>query len=339
MSTRINNIAIIGAGAFGFAMAKMLGDQYAKKRIYIFDEQKQCIRSIAKTGKHPRLYKNIKLSARVTPATTWAQAVGRADIIILAVPSACLRQAVRSLKVYINQAVIFLNTAKGLEPETNLIMSDVIAHELKGANFRFDICSMSGGMIAEEVVNGSPLCAEIAGKRRMVAENLAKVMRNDNLRLEVSTDLVGIELAGAFKNVVAIGAGIFDGLGLGASSKAAFISYAAREITVLAVALGARPKTFAAGGQAWWGDLITTCFGQSRNRAFGEALAKSGNLNKAFAKMGGKASTIEGYKTALVVEKLLRQYKVKAPILKMIYQVLYKKMPVKVFISRFINDW
>lgn len=333
----MKKIAIIGAGAFGFALAKMLGDADAKKLVYIFDTQKQCVRTIAKTGFHPHLYKNIKLSARVTAATSLEETVHGADIIILAVPAAYLRQAVRDFKIYINQATIFLNTAKGLEPKTNLIMSKVIASELKGVNFKFDICAMSGGMIAKEVVNKSPLCAEIACKQKSVAQKVAQVLQNKNLRLEVSTDLVGIELAGAFKNVVAIGAGIFDGLELGASSKSAFISYAAREVCALARVLGAREKTFAVEGLAWWGDLMTTCFGESRNRAFGEALAKLDNLSKAFVKMGGRASTIEGYKTALVVDRLLRQYKLKAPMLTMIYKILYKKMPIKTFINKFIT--
>ena len=328
MNLAIKKIAIIGAGAFGFALAKIIGDKYKNKAIYLFDTRAECARHIKATRQHPVWHRGVKLAASVIMADSISAAAAGADLIILAVPSACLRQAARDLKANLKKPVIILNTAKGLAAERGLTTSAIIKRGLKGVKVKFNLCALSGGMIADEVVKGAPLGATVAGRNKKSTAVAAKILKNKKLRLTVSADLTGVELAGAFKNVVAIGAGLFDGQRLGASSKASFVSRAAAELSALAVAMGAKGETFAAASEAWWGDLLATCFGASRNRAFGEAIGRQGNVNTARGRFG----TVEGYGTTKIARRLARRYRVKTPALDLLYKVLYENLSVKEFL-------
>ena len=215
-------------------------------------------------------------------------------------------------------------------------MHQIIEEELKGIKTKYHICSLSGGMIASEVTLGNPLCADIACKDKNIAEKVAEALRNEHLRLETTRDIIGIELSGAFKNVIAIGAGIFDGLNYGESSKSAFISYASKEIEMLAISLGANKKTFQSGSQAWFGDLMTTCFGRSRNREFGELIGKGFSANNALNKLIKENKSVEGYITTKVAYNLINKYNIGAPIIQLIYKVLYEELSTKEFIKKFI---
>ena len=332
----MNKISIIGAGAFGFAMAKIIGEGHPDKEIFIFDVQKEHIVHIKNTRKHPVFHGNTKISSHITVTHSLKETIKDSNFIVLAVPSKFMRSAIKDLKQFLTSEVILLNIAKGLENGTNMMMHQVIEEELKGINTKYYICSLSGGMIANEVTLGNPLCADIACKDKNIAEKVAETLRNEHLRLETTTDIIGVELSGAFKNVIAIGAGIFDGLNYGESSKSAFISYASREIENLAIALGADKKTFQSGNQAWFGDLMTTCFGKSRNREFGELIGKGVSANNALNKLIKENKSVEGYITTKVVYNLINQYNIDAPILKLIYKVLYKELSAKEFIKKFI---
>ena len=333
----MNKISIIGAGAFGFAMAKIIGENHPDKDIYIFDVQKEHISHIKKTGKHPIFHENIKISPHVKVTHSLKEAIENSDFIVLAVPSKFMRSAIKDLKQRLTNGVVLLNIAKGLEHSTNLMMHQVIQKELKGINTKYELCSLSGGMIASEVTLENPLCAEIACKNKNTAEKVAEMLRNEHLRIEITTDIIGIELAGSFKNVIAIGAGIFDGLGYNESSKSAFISFAARDIEQLAITLGANKKTYQSGSQAWFGDLMTTCFGASRNREFGELIGKGFSANNALAKLIKENKSVEGYITTKVVYNLIKEHNIDAPFIKIIYEVLYQGLSTEEFIKKFIK--
>ena len=332
----MNKISIIGAGAFGFAMAKIIGDGHPDKEIFIFDVQKEHINHIKNTGKHPIFHDNAKISSHITVTDSLKETINNSNFIVLAVPSKFMRSAIKDLRKFLTKEVILLNIAKGLENETNMMMHQVIEEELKGIKTKYHICSLSGGMIASEVTLGNPLCADIACKDKNIAEKVAETLRNKHLRLETTKDIIGIELSGAFKNVIAIGAGIFDGLNYGESSKSAFISYASKEIEMLAISLGANKKTFQSGSQAWFGDLMTTCFGRSRNREFGELIGKGFSANNALNKLIKENKSVEGYITTKVAYNLINQYNIDAPIIKLIYKLLYKELSAKEFIKKFI---
>jgi len=333
----MNKIAILGAGAFGFAMAKVIGENQSEKEIFIYDVNQECINHIKKTRKHPIFHGEASLPTNIFPTKSLEKAVADTDLILLAIPSKFLRTAVREFRKYLKKDVIFLILAKGLETKTNMRMVEVLASELKGIDYTAAI--LSGGMIAKEVTLQNPLCAELACDDKTVAKRIARMLWSDYLRIETTDDVIGIGLTGAFKNVIAIGAGIFDGLGYGESSKAAYVSAAAKEMQQLGIAMGAKKETFGPGSQAWFGDLMTTCFGGSRNRELGELIGKGIVVKNAVDTMARNNKSIEGYITTGVVHDLLKQYKIEAPLLNDVYNVLYRGKSPQEFVLHFIKEW
>jgi glycerol-3-phosphate dehydrogenase (NAD(P)+) len=333
----VNKIAILGAGAFGFAIAKILSENSADKEFYIFDVQREHIEHIRKTKRHPLFHGDTELPGHVLVTHSIEEAVSEADIIVLAMPSRHIRFSISSFKHLISKRVIFLSIIKGLEYGTNMRPSEVVADELKNSDIEYDYCILSGGMIAREVTLGHPLGADIACDKKEVAKAVARLFWNDHLRIETTTDVIGVELAGAFKNVIAIGAGILDGLGYAESSKSAFITTASKEIVPLAISLGADEKTYSSFGYAWFSDLMTTCFGKSRNRQFGELIGKGMSVEEAVEEMQSSNLYVEGYVTAKVVNNLLKERGIDAPILTSIYNILYQKQSRHEFLAGFIK--
>lgn len=335
----MKKIAILGAGAFGFAMAKVIGENQTEKEIYIYDVNCDFIAHIEETRKHPLFHGQTELPEHIKTTIDIEEAVSNTDLIILAIPSKCLRAGIRSFKEYLKDGVTFVNLAKGLEAKTNLRVSQVISEELADLNIKYNACCLSGGMIAREVTLENPLCAELACNCRDCAKKIGKMLWSDYLRIETTDDLIGVELAGALKNVIAIGAGIFDGLGYGESSKSAFVSATAKQMRGLALKMGAREETFGPGSQAWFGDLMTTCFGASRNREFGELIGKGIKAEDARKAMIANNKSVEGFITTKVVFDLVKEHGVEAPLLKEIYEVLYEEKEPKAFVNNFIKAW
>jgi glycerol-3-phosphate dehydrogenase (NAD(P)+) len=333
----MNKITILGAGAFGFAMAKLISENHLEKEIYLFDVNSEFVSHIKEKRKHPVFHGETKLLQHVVATTDLKEAVMGADVVILAIPSKFLRDAVKDFKQYLKQDVILLNLAKGLEVKTNKRVSEILDEELLESDVGHRVCSLSGGMIAREVTLGNPLSADLACNEAGLAGQLAEMLWGDNMRIETTDDLVGAELSGAFKNVVAIGAGVFDGLGYGESSKSAFISSAAKEVRELATALGAHEDTFGPGGQAWMGDLMTTCFGKSRNRELGELIGKGVAVDEAVKTQVKMNKSVEGFLTAEVVHNLAKVNAVRTPILDGVYRVLYEKEEPTLFVKRFVQ--
>jgi len=334
----MEKILILGAGAFGFAIAKLVSENHYGKEIFIFDVNEEFIEHIHKTRTHPIFHENTKLPAHVTATKNLEKAVKGADLIILAIPTKFIRDSIKEFKHFLTQNTVFLSLVKGLENKTNKRVSEILDEELKDIKIDYEICCLSGGMIAREVTLKSPLCADLACENKTTAKKVAKLLRSDYLRIETTDDLIGVELAGAFKNVIAIGAGIFDGLGYTESSKSAFVSAAAKQMRELAIALGAKHETFGPGSQAWLGDLMTTCFGKSRNRELGELIGKGIEIKEAIETMIKSNKSIEGYITTEVVHSLIKKHNINASLLHAIYNVLYENENPKAFVKNFIKS-
>ncbi len=331
------HIAILGAGAFGFAMAKLLGDAHPEKKIILYDPVVEYIESISKTRQHPVFHKGIELKGNIAATTNLQAAVSGGRLIVLAIPAQLLRRALRDIKPHISGEVIFLNLAKALEEGTHKRMSQVIAEEMEGLQHPFHAATLSGGMIADEVARGNPLAAEIGCVNKAIARELQALFSSRNLRIEINDDIIGVELAGSFKNVVAIGAGFFDGLGYSASSKSAFISHASHEMKHIALALGAKEDTFGPGSQAWLGDLLTTCFGNSRNRYFGELLGKGHDAATALKMLEQEKKRAEGYATTKVIHDIILNSGLKSHAVAQVYAVLYEGKTAKQVVEDFMK--
>jgi glycerol-3-phosphate dehydrogenase (NAD(P)+) len=331
---KIDKITIIGAGAFGFAFAKLISENQLEKDIFLYDTNNDFIEHIKKTREHPLFHKDTKLPEHVQPITDLDKALDGVDLIVLAVPSRFLREALVNIKSKLKKRPIFLSLVKGLELDTGKTPYAIV-HEVMGNRAR--VCVLSGGMIAREVTLENPLSADLACRNKKLAKRIASMLWTDYFRVRTTTDILGVAYAGAFKNVIAIGAGIFDGCGYGESSKSAFVSTAAKEMGALAWKLGARKKTYASGSQAWFGDLMTTCFGASRNRELGELIGKGMEPKEAVEMMLKQKKSVEGYYTTQVVFELASKQNLKTPLINLMNDVLFEGKKPKDFVTHFIK--
>jgi glycerol-3-phosphate dehydrogenase (NAD(P)+) len=228
-----------------------------------------------------------------------------------------MRGNIRTIKDYITRDMFILSVTKGLEVDTGKRMSEVIADEIP--HISPNICVLSGPNLAKEIVRGLPAASVIAGKRK--AANKVKVILNSpHLHLEISDDVIGVELGGALKNIIALGAGIVEGLGYGDNAKAAFITHGLEEMVALGRALGAKPVTFF--GLTGLGDLIVTCFSPlSRNHYVGLELAKGRSIKEITASMRDVA---EGVTTVMAAKKLAQRLSVDMPIVERVYEILFE---------------
>jgi len=250
------------------------------------------------------------------------EALDGADLVIWAVPSQKLRQNVIQASNYLSNSMLLVSAAKGLERDSSKRMSQVMAEEIAPA-LRHQICVLSGPNLAKEIAQGLPAASVIAAQDITVAERARALMNSPKFLLLTTDDIIGVELGGALKNIVALGAGMIDGLGLGDNAKAAFITWSWTEVISLGVALGAKVSTFY--GLAGLGDLIATCASTlSRNHYVGYELAKGRSWKEISASM---TQVAEGVYTAMAVHQIIRKLNLETPIINLIYQVLFENLP------------
>ena len=256
---------------------------------------------------------------QITVTSSLSEALADAQAVLLVVPSQTMRHNIRLASAYLNDSVLVVSAAKGLELESNKRMSQVIAEEI-APELRSNICVLSGPNLSREILCDLPAATVMAAASEDVAGRAQKLLSTDSFCVYTNTDVVGVELGGALKNILAMGAGMLDGLGCGDNTKAAFITRGLIEMSALGVALGANPLTFS--GLAGIGDIIATCASPlSRNHYVGVELAKGRPLQDIRASMSGVA---EGVNTTIGARNLARQYGLGMPITEKIYQVLFE---------------
>ena len=246
-------------------------------------------------------------------------ALGKSDLVVVAVPSDRLRENIRQIKPHLQPGSIVLSATKGLELPAARRMSQVLEDELP-SEFHGGICVLSGPNLAKEIVQGKPASTVIAGQSPEATQQAQNALMSASFRVYTSADVLGVELAGALKNIVALGAGIGDGMDAGENAKAAFITRGLAEITRLGIAAGADPLTFA--GLAGLGDVVATCSSRlSRNRFVGEELAKGRSWGEIRASMDNVAEGVNATQAALV---LANELGVEMPIAEMASRVLFE---------------
>jgi glycerol-3-phosphate dehydrogenase (NAD(P)+) len=247
------------------------------------------------------------------------EALDDVSAVILAVPSASMRVNITRAAKYLTKSTIIISASKGLEVNSHKRMSEVIAEEIK-PQFRINICALSGPQLAREILDGHPAASVVAAEDKHTARKAQNILTADDFCVFTNTDIIGVELGGALKNILALGAGIADGLGYGDNAKAAFITRGLTEITALGMALGANPLTFS--GLAGLGDVITTCASPlSRNHYVGVELTKGRPLSEILKSMHQVA---EGVNTTRAAYNLAQEMGLEMPITEKIYDVLFK---------------
>jgi glycerol-3-phosphate dehydrogenase (NAD(P)+) len=261
------------------------------------------------------------LPPSVTATNDFRDALTGAEIVVSVMPSHHCRRTFEHMAQWLQPQMLFLSATKGIENDTLLRMSEVI-QEVVGrfCGFPPKIAALSGPSFAQEVAQGSPTAVTVASADAELAATAQKQFSDPSFRIYMNDDLVGVELGGALKNVIAIAAGVCNGLGLGYNSAAALMTRGLAEITRLAVACGAKPQTMA--GLAGMGDLVLTCTGGlSRNRSVGTALGQGQPLQQIIAGMHGKVA--EGVLTTNAALGLARKYRVEMPITEQMYAILH----------------
>jgi len=333
-------IAIVGTGMFGFSLASHLGKKNLENKdilIMNYDQNQELVKHLQNCRTHLYHFGYMKLPQNITFTCQKEILIRDADVVIFAVVSQAIRKIIQEIKPYLKDGVIILNTAKALEIETAKTFYEVIKEEIKDLLIKYSIAKLSGGTFAEDMVDEVPLGVDIACENPEVVKILQKLFHNRRLRTYGNTDILGVEYAGAFKNVIAIFAGIINGLKLPYGSETHMISRAAKEAQDIAVALGANIKTFSMESQCWGNDLWMSCTGKSRNRQYGKMIGEGLSPTEAFEKMKENHKLVEGYYTVKVLKELSEKSKVQAPILTEIYKIIYDGKNVKESIEFLMN--
>ena len=309
-------ITVLGAGAWGTALARMLASR--EHRITLWDFFPETVEAIRRTARNERYLPGIELPAGLQVEADAAKAVAGAELVVVASVSKGFRNATKFLGSFRG---VVVSVTKGIEFETGNTMSDILEENAPQAR----IVAMSGPTLAMEVAKGVPTAIVAASEDEAAALTVQTIFHSPAFRVYTSTDVHGVELGGALKNVIAIGAGVCDGLGFGDNSKAALVTRAVAEMRRLGVACGAEADTFT--GLSGLGDLMVTCFSRlSRNRGFGERLGRG---EKAEAIVASMVAVAEGYPTARSAHELARKRNVVTPVIDEVFAMLYEGKDVR----------
>lgn len=312
------DISIIGAGSWGTALAVLLHNNGHKITVWSIMESE--IEMLKREHEHKEKLPGVKLPEDMVFTTNLEETVQNKDVLVLAVPSPYTRDTSHSMAPYVREGQIIVDVAKGIEERTLMTLSQIIEEEIPQA----EVAVLSGPSHAEEVGRGIPTTIVVAAKKKETAEYLQNIFMNQVFRVYITPDVLGVELGAALKNVVALAAGIADGLGYGDNTKAALTTRGIAEIARLGLAMGGRIETFS--GLTGIGDLIVTCASMhSRNRRAGILIGKGYTMEQA---MDEVKMVVEGVYSAKAAMGLAEKYQVQLPIIEQVNAVLFEGMPV-----------
>ena len=316
----MERITFLGCGSWGGALGKLLSEKGAN--VTMWHRNSDIVEDLTINRNH-YLIPELIFPSNVNFTNDISSAIKLSEIIVLALPSQSIRDVITKNKSSFNNNHLIVNISKGIEIDTLMTISDVIDDVLDGHHK--GVVTLSGPSHAEEVIRGHPTALVAASRNVSSAERIQNLFATERLRTYLNRDIKGVELGGSMKNVIAIAAGICDGIGYGDNSKAALMTRSMAEITRLGKAMGARGKTFR--GLSGYGDLIVTCLSKhSRNRQLGQLIGEGLALEDITSDMNMIA---EGVYTAKSVHQLLVKHNVEMPIHEAIYQVLFEKKDPK----------
>ncbi len=307
-------IGVLGAGSWGTALAILLHDNGHDVTVWSIHEEE--VETLNTTRRHERKLPGVDIPEGILFTTDMKETMSDKDVCVLAVPSPFIRSTCQKMKQYVRAGQIIVNVAKGIEENTLYTLTDIIEEELPYA----DACVLSGPSHAEEVSRRLPTTCVVSSRTRKTAEYLRSVFVSPVFRVYISPDMLGIELGGALKNVIALAAGTADGLGYGDNTKAALITRGIAEIARLGIKMGGKPETFY--GLTGIGDLIVTCASvHSRNRKAGYLMGKGYTMEEAMKEV---QMVVEGVYSAKAALELSRKYQVEMPIVEQVNKVLFE---------------
>jgi glycerol-3-phosphate dehydrogenase (NAD(P)+) len=311
------HIAVIGAGSWGTTLANLLAEKFERVWLWVFEED--LFRTMEKKRENEIFLPGIRLSENLHLTHSLKEAVAGQGMLVCALPSHAVREVFRQCQTSLRDGVLVISVTKGLEDDTHQTVSQVL-REVLGPESRASFACLSGPSFAREVSRKFPTAVAVAGSSLQAAQIAQDLFSRPYFRVYTNPDLIGVELGGAIKNVMAIAAGTSDGLGFGHSSRAALITRGLAEMTRLGLSMGADAQTFF--GLAGLGDLVLTCTGDlSRNRQVGIELGKGRTLAEI---LEGMRMVAEGIRTTKSLRELARKRAVEMPITEKVYEILYE---------------
>lgn len=312
--------AVMGAGSWGTTFAQVIAD--AGHQVHMWARREDLAQAITESHTNADYLPGVALNPAIRATSSPAEALAGAQAVILAVPAQSLRENLRTFAEHLEADAVLVSLMKGVEIGTGMRMSEVIHDETGAASHR--IAVVSGPNLAREIADGQPTATVVASSSEATAELISELTANSYFRPYTNTDVVGVELGGAVKNVIALAVGIADGQGLGDNSKASIITRGLAETTRLALAMGAGPQTLS--GLAGLGDLVATCASPlSRNRSFGRLLGEGLSVEQATAQT---KQTAEGVKSSPAILALGEKHGVELPIAQAVSAVIAGKLSV-----------
>ncbi|EIJ78692.1 NAD(P)H-dependent glycerol-3-phosphate dehydrogenase [Bacillus methanolicus PB1] len=316
MERQREKVAVIGAGSWGTALAMVLADNGHEVRIW--GHKHSQIEEINREHTNQKYLPGIYLPESIIGFSSLKEVLKDIEVMILAVPTKAIREVLGKLRDIQETPLTIVHVSKGIEPDTLLRISEMIEEEMPDTHLK-DVVVLSGPSHAEEVSLRHPTTVTVSSKNMNAAEKIQDLFMNQNFRVYTNPDMIGVEIGGALKNIIALAAGISDGIGYGDNAKAALITRGLAEIARLGTKMGANPLTFS--GLAGIGDLIVTCTSvHSRNWRAGNLLGKGKNLEEVLNNMG---MVVEGVPTTKAAHQLARKYSVKMPISDALFNVLF----------------
>ena len=313
------NVGVVGAGSWGTALALVL--EKNGHQVTLWSSREAKAKELAELRENADKLPGVKIPENIVITADMETAVKDKELVVLGVPSLYIRSTAAKMAPFVHEGQIVVNVSKGIEESTLYTMTDVISDELPGA----DVAVLSGPSHAEEVSRYIPTTVVAGAKSRKTAEKIQQIFMNEAFRVYTSPDMLGIEIGGALKNVIALAAGITDGLGFGDNTKAALITRGIAEMTRLGVAMGGYQETFS--GLAGMGDLIVTCASKhSRNRKAGYLIGKGYSMQEA---MDEVKMVVEGVHSAKAALMLAEKYYVRLPIIEQVNAVLFDGKQVR----------
>jgi len=316
-------VAVVGGGSWGTALANLLTEKGVRVSLWVFE--KDLCEEMQKTGENKLYLPGVKLSPFLHPQNDLRTVISDRRIVLIAVPSHVYRHvAMQMLEFLQGRPTVIVSATKGIENESLKTMWG-IWQEIMPDGMEWEYAVLSGPSFAREVVKKVPTAVTVACTSREIAEEIQQLFSTNYFRVYTSTDVIGVEMGGALKNIIALAAGIVDGLGLGHNARAALMTRGLAEMSRLGTSMGAQPLTFL--GLAGVGDLVLTCTGDlSRNRTVGYKLGQGAKLSEI---LGDMKMVAEGVKTTRSVYTLAQQKGIDMPICEQIYRILYEDHPAE----------
>ncbi|NIK12314.1 NAD(P)H-dependent glycerol-3-phosphate dehydrogenase [Alkalibacillus almallahensis] len=323
-------VTVLGSGSWGTALSLVLADN--GHHVSLWSHREALSEQINNNRENTQYLPDVKLPDNIAPTSDLAKAVNQTEMILFVVPTKAIRDVCQQVKPYIHEDQLIIHASKGIEPGSNKRISEMMSEEL-GDSIGQNIAVLSGPSHAEEVGKRLPTTVTVSSLNQTQSVTAQDLFMNDRFRVYTNEDLVGVEIGGALKNIIALGAGISDGLGYGDNAKAALITRGLAEMARLGKRLNANPLTFA--GLTGVGDLIVTCTSQhSRNYRAGNMLGQGYVLDDVLEQMG---MVVEGVRTTEAVYQMAKNYQVDMPITSGLYDLIVNEKPPKDVVDELMN--